>query len=48
MTEFVGCSMKFDDNRKRVFMHQPDLISNLKRSFGEEVSKLHTYLTSAY
>ena len=47
MTEFVGCSMKFDDNRKRVFMHQPDLISNLKRSFGEEVSKLRTYLTAA-
>ena len=47
MTEFVGCSMKFDDNRKRVFMHQPDLISNLKRNFGEEVSKLRTYLTAA-
>ena len=47
MTEFVGCSMKFDDNRKRVFMHQPDLISNLKRNFGEEFSKLRTYLTAA-
>ena len=47
MTEFVGYSMKINDKRKQVFMHQTDLISNLKRNFGEEVSKLRTYFTAA-
>ena len=46
MTEYVGCTVHRGKSGKLI-MHQPHLLSKLKREFGEEVENMRTYKTPA-
>ena len=43
--DYLSCDVNFSQDRKQAWLGQPHLISNLERTFGEEVKGLRKYLT---
>ena len=45
LNDYLSCEIKFSDDKKKAWLGQPHLISNLKGTFGELVKGNRTYKT---
>ena len=45
LKDYLSCEIVLSNDRKKAWLGQPHLISNLEKRFGEEVSKSYAYLT---
>ena len=43
--DLLSCEIKYSKDRKRAWLGQPYLISNLEKKFGDQVKGLQTYKT---
>jgi histone deacetylase 1/2 len=45
LNNYLSCEIVVSEDRKRAWLGQPHLISNLEKKFGEETQMLHAYVT---
>ena len=47
LSEYVGCTVVRDQNKKKIWMWQPDLITKLEKVFHDKINTLQVYKTPA-
>jgi Reverse transcriptase (RNA-dependent DNA polymerase) len=47
LSEYVGCTVVRDQNKKKIWMWQPDLITKLEKVFHDKINTLQVYKTLA-
>jgi hypothetical protein len=45
LTDYLSCEIVLSEDRKKAWIGQPHLISNLDKKFGDKVKNLRTYKT---
>ena len=45
LTDYLSCEIVLSEDRKKAWIGQPHLISNLEKKFGDKVKNLRTYKT---